>query len=347
MEQYLTSIRGNQALRERLGEELRSGLFPHAHIIEGASGFGKHLLATEIAMSLACESRTKAGTPLPCGTCRNCRRIKRGNCPDIITVSKGERATMGVETIRTLREGLATVPNDLDVKIYIIEDAHTMTVQAQNALLLTLEEPPSFVVFLLLAEDSGALLETVRSRAPTHRLQPIDRETMRDFLLTDTAARAAGAAGLATERPAEFEALLSLAAGSIGKALLLLDGEKRAPLIERISRVSELVNCLLDRKAPDRLLLALQALGTARDAVHADLSMLQLALRDLLLLGRTEQAALLFYTDTDAAAELATRFTGAGIFALSAAVDSALEALAANANVRLTIINLFNQLCTS
>ncbi len=344
MQEFFQNVKGNALLRARLGEDIREGRFPHAHIIEGREGFGKHLLAREIAMALACESRTKTGAPLPCGTCRSCRRIKSGDCPDVITVSKGERATMGVEAIRTLREGLATVPNDLDVKVYIIEDAHTMTVQAQNALLLTLEEPPSFVVFLLLAEDAGALLETVRSRAPTHRLQPIDPQTMRDFLQNDPVAREKGATALATERPLEFEALLSLAGGSIGRALTLFDSEKRTPLLERMARTEELVACLADRTAPDRLLLALLSLGSTRDALLADLSMLSLALRDLLLLGCTEGASLLFYTERERAAELAARFTAARILAISEAIDKATEALRANANVRLTVINLFNGL---
>lgn len=346
MHSFFNAVKGNGALCRQLGEEIRKARFPHAHIIEGGAGFGKHLLAREIAMALACEARSDENAPLPCGTCRSCKRIKEGRCPDVITVSKGDRATMGVEAIRTLREGLATVPNDLDVKIYIIEDAHTMTTQAQNALLLTLEEPPAFALFLLLAEDAGALLETVRSRAPTHRLQPIDRQTMRDFLLTDERARAAGAPALANGHPAEFEALISLAAGSIGTALTLLEAEKRAPLMERRARVEELINCLADRAAPDRLLLALFSLGTTRDAVLADLSMLGVALRDLLLLGRTEDPALLFYTEAETAAELATRFTASKILAVTAALDSATEALSANANVRLTVINLFNQLST-
>ena len=342
MHSFFQNIWGNDALRRNLGEELRGGRFPHAHIIEGEWGFGKHLLAREIAMALACESRTRAEKPLPCGSCRSCKRIREGNCPDVITITKADRATMGVEVIRTLREGLATVPNDLDVKVYIIEDAHTMTVQAQNALLLMLEEPPSFVVFLLLAEDAGALLETVRSRAPIHRLQPIHHCMIRDFLLTNSAE----AAVLAAEHPAELEALISLAAGSIGKALTLLDGEKRAPLMERRARTNALVACLADRTAPDSLLVALLSLGNTRDAVLADLAMLKLAMRDLLLFGCAEHATLLFYTEREAAAELATRFTATRILAIADALENATEALTANANVRLTIINLFNHLST-
>ncbi len=339
---FFRNIQGNDALRRRLGEEIRGGHFPHAHIIEGGQGFGKHLLARELAMALACESRTCAEKPLPCGTCRSCKRIKEGNCPDVITITKGERATMGVDAIRALREGLATVPNDLNVKVYIIEDAHTMTVQAQNALLLTLEEPPSFVVFLLLAEDAGALLETVRSRAPIHRLQPIPHHMMRDFLLTSSA----DATVLATEQPAELEALISLAGGSIGKALDLLNGERRAPLMERRARTEALTACLADRTAPDKLLLALLSLGNTRDTVLADLAMLKLAMRDLLLLGCAESPSLLFYTEGELATELATRFTAARILAITGALEDATEALAANANVRLTIINLFNHLST-
>ncbi len=343
MREFFDNIKGNTALRAKLGEDIREGRFPHAHIIEGPTGFGKHLFAQEIAMALACEARTKKGAPLPCGTCRNCRRIKAGDCPDVITVSKGERATMGVEVIRTLREGLATVPNDLDVKVYIIEDAHTMTVQAQNALLLTLEEPPAFVVFLLLAEDAGALLETVRSRAPILRLLPVKESDIGKYLLTAKEAVAAGAPALASEKPEEFAALITLANGSIGRALSLLDPELRAPLLKQREFATKLLLFLAHGNKGEQLLHLLLSLGTARKAIVAQLSVLLLAIRDLILLSRTETATLVFFADREAASELCACFTVKQLLALSEAVETAQNALLANANVKITLARLLSQ----
>ena len=167
MREYLSCVAGNEALRARLGGELARGAISHAYIVEGEAGCGKHTLARAIALAMACEQREGEG-PFPCMSCPSCRKILAGNSPDVITVSREEdKVTMGVDVIRALREDVPLYPNDLDIKLYIIEDAHTMTTQAQNALLLTLEEPPPFVMFLLLTERADALLETIRSRAPT------------------------------------------------------------------------------------------------------------------------------------------------------------------------------------
>lgn len=348
MKSFFPGICGNESLRRRIGAEFYEGAFSHAYILEGGSGFGKHLLARQIAMAAACENRKSSTHPLPCGTCKHCRKIAAGSCVDVITVAKPEgRATMSVDTVRALREGIATVPNDLDIKVYIIEDAHTLTKQAQNALLLTLEEPPAFVLFLLLSEDAGALLETVRSRAPIFRLQPLDRNAMQHFLTTSPVGIAGGAPALLRERPEEFEALLTLSAGSVGKALTLLDPQKRAPLMQQKEDAERMLRLLAAHAGQDELFLLLRSLGTARDELSARLTTLLLALRDLTLLSRTEHAPLLFFTNREQAIELAASFTTARLLLISRTVEEAKEALAANANVRLTLTQLQAQLFTT
>lgn len=137
MRQYFPALAGNRALSARLGEEMATGAFSHAYIIEGPKGSGRHTLAREMAMAAVCRERSGTGA-LPCGECPDCRKIAAGFCPDFITVGREPgKATLGVEAVRQLREGIAALPNDLPLKIYVIEDAETMTVQAQNAFLLT------------------------------------------------------------------------------------------------------------------------------------------------------------------------------------------------------------------
>ena len=347
MREFFAGVVGNDALCERLGREFRSGSFSHAYILEGPLGSGKHLLAREMAMAAACLARGEEGHTFPCRVCRNCRKIAEDHCLDVITVKKPQdRATMGVEAIREVRQGLSVVPNDLDVKVYIIEDAHTMTVAAQNAFLLSLEEPPSFVLFLMLTEDARALLETVRSRAPILRLQPISRDVMRSFLTTSGAGIAAGGAALLRERPSELEAILQLADGSIGKALSLLDPKKRAPQMERRAAAEELLGHLAKGSAQDEVYLLLRGLGTGREELRLKLAMLKLAIRDLVLLTRAEEAPLLFFTDREAAEALAARFTTARLLHLTRAVSETDEALASNANVRLALTHLQTKLFT-
>lgn len=343
MASYFDRLVGNDALRHRLGDEFSRNAFSHAYIIEGPRGSGKHTLAGEIAKATACLNRH--GTHVPCGSCKFCRKIEAGNCPDVIFVRRDEdRATMGVETVRAMRESVLSVPNELDVKVYIIEDAHTMTQQAQNAFLLTLEEPPAFVLFLLLTEDASALLETVRSRAPVFRMQHLDTTVLRDHLLTDAAAGAAGAPALAKDSPEEFEELLMLADGKIGAALTLLDPKKRAPQIERRHAVMRVIDALADQTSNDRLFFAIYEMGQKREELKELLSMLTTALRDLVVLTRAEHAPLLFFTNRDRALDLTDHLTAARLLSYLPAVEEALEALWENANTTITMTNLLARL---
>jgi len=347
MKAFFPSIIGNEATKARLGADFLAGSFSHAYILEGPLGSGKHLLARQLAMAAACEARTDENAPLPCGVCRACRKIAAGNCPDVKTISRPEdRTTMGVETVRDLRAELSVVPNDLDVKVYIIENAHTMTVPAQNAFLLSLEEPPAFVLFLILTEDARAMLETVRSRAPIFRLQPIERGAMRDYLTTSREGTLGGATALLRDRPEEFEAILQLSGGSIGQALALLDAKKRAPLLERRNAAAELLQLLAKGGAQDEVFFLLRSFGTGREEFRLRLAMLRSALRDLVLLTRTENAPLVFFTDRETGEALAARFTTARLLSLVGAIEEADNALAANANVRLTLTRLQTKLFT-
>ena len=342
---FFPQFAGNSTLRAQLATDLRHATFSHAYILEGPQGFGKHTLARLIAMAAACERRTDEGAPLPCGQCKFCRKIAAGNCHDVITVSReADRATMGVNVIRDLRRGIAAVPNDLNLKIYIIEDAHTMTEEAQNAFLLTLEEPPPFVLFLLLTENAGALLETIRSRAPRLRLQPIAREALAEHLLHSPEGISAGAPTLKREASEEFEALLTLSGGSIGRALTLLDATARAPHLQYRENAKRLLALLADRDKGEGILLLLRSFGTVRQEVLAQLSAVSLALRDLILLSQSEHAPLIFFTDREAATDLAESFTAMRLFSLGEQIAAAEAMLERNANVRLTLTHLFTQL---
>lgn len=343
MREYLTAVVGNRALCHRLGQELEAGSFAHAYILEGPEGCGKSTLACELIKALACERRTEATAPLPCGGCPTCQKIAAGNSPDVIHIHRESgKATMGVDTVRALRCDVITVPNDLSFKVYIIHDAHTMTVQAQNALLLTLEEPPAFVLFLLLAEDAGALLETIRSRAPILRIEPTRTADIEAYLLSPMRERRIlnAATALKNDAPEDFAALLKMSEGRIGKALALLDESKRAPMLESRAAVAEICRLLAARTGADALLCALLALGTKREEVTARLQLLKTALRDLVLLACSESAALLFFTEERGAAELASRFTTHRLFAYIEQIDSTVAALAANGNVRLLLMQL-------
>lgn len=352
-------VAGNTALLDRLLRDVRDGRLNHAYILDGALGSGRHTVARWLCGVIACQNRPgrlvsaedadpdqmdlfgaapppspqPPDAPLPCGVCLDCQRILSSTCPDIHLIGRESKATLGVDRVRFLRQDVLNPPNRLDTKIYIIEDAETMTVQAQNALLLTLEEPPPYVLFLLLCNGADALLETIRSRAPILRLTPLPDETVRDALT---------AHGRSLP-PDETAALLQQANGSIGRALALSDPRTLAPVLRNRERCEELLSCLAARR-PDGILTAVYSWDTRREAVGDILCDLQLAVRDLLLLKRSDTVRPVFFTDREAAVELSDRFTARALIRLWDAVWTARETLDANGNVKLTLTRLVDQI---
>ena len=133
----------------------------HAYILNGAKGSGKKMLAKLFAMTLQCENSQLE----PCGECRSCRQADSGNQPDIITIQHEKPGSISVDDIREQLNGdIMIKPYSNRYKIYIIPEADLLTVQAQNALLKTIEEPPEYAIIFLLTENADSLLPTIRSR---------------------------------------------------------------------------------------------------------------------------------------------------------------------------------------
>lgn len=333
MRPAFTDVVGNRRLCERLCAELTEQKLSHAYIIEGKKGFGKHMLALRIAAALSCEHAKDASRPLPCMTCPSCRKLLSGNSPDLIFISRGDKATLGVDEVRRLRTDVLIPPNDTHAKIYIIEDAHLMTVQAQNAFLLTLEEPPPYVLFLLLAESTGALLETVRSRAPTLRTEPIPPEQIARYL-TENVPEAA------RMEKSELWEIVAAADGSIGRAIDLQDPKLYRPLLERRATAREFVRLCAERSSAADTLRFLFSLPQKREELCEQCNEILLCLRDLLLCKQTENAPLCFFADREEACALSYGFTTPALLALCEELCRTVDRIRQNANVRLTMTAL-------
>jgi DNA polymerase-3 subunit delta' len=204
-----------------------------------------------------------------------------------------------------------------------------MTVQAQNALLLTLEEPPPYVLFLLLCDGADALLETIRSRAPVLRTEPIPDESIRAYLKSRRC----------TLSEEDLNAVLLRADGCIGQALTLADARAVKPILKLRSQCDEFMEACAAHRY-DRLPAILNGFGSKRDAVGEVISLLRLAVRDLILLRHGESVKLKYYTDRDTAETLAGRFTTRFLLKLYQGLNTASEGLEANGNVRLTLMQL-------
>lgn len=217
----LEQLLGNEALKERLTEGLRSGRMSHSYLLTGPEGSGKRTLARLLAAAMECR-----GTPRPCGVCPACRKVLSGNHPDVITVDDPEHKQVPVDCIRAARSELFIRPNEGEKKVLLIPRAGDMNPAAQNALLKVLEEPPSYGVFLLLAPSPEALLPTIRSRCAHLRLSPLPRAVLEPALRQRFPDRSA----------ADLEAAMGRSGGFLGQAVTLLEGSGlQLPQVEQFA----------------------------------------------------------------------------------------------------------------
>ena len=208
------NIIGNDDLYNYFVSCAKTNSLSHAYVLLGAKGTGKHTLAHLIAAAVNCKNRSKEDASIPCGECSSCKKILANNSADLIYIFREkDKASIGVEPIRFIKTDVALFPNDGDFKVYIIEEAHLMTTQAQTALLLTLEEPPPYVIFILLCEHTETLLETIKSRAPILRMKtPQKSETIEYLKVNHPSVR-----NLINNSPEEFNEIYMASSGSIGR----------------------------------------------------------------------------------------------------------------------------------
>lgn len=196
----------NDLIKEQLSSSVEGGMVYHAYIIEGEKGIGKLNLALDFASYLVGDEK----------------RVMSGNHPDVILVTHDKPESIGVEEIRNQVNDTADIrPYMAEKKIYIINEAEKLTPQAQNALLKTLEEPPSFVVIMLLCTDEKKLLSTISSRCVKLKMKPA----------TD-----AGIAAFVKKKfdidEDELQVIVAFAAGNPGKALRIAGSEDFRKLYE-------------------------------------------------------------------------------------------------------------------
>ncbi|HVX31341.1 MAG TPA: DNA polymerase III subunit delta' [Nitrolancea sp.] len=331
-------IIGHQSAVELLQRSITTGQIGHAYLLSGPQGIGRRTLARTFAQALVCE------VPLaerPCGVCSACRRIARGIHPDVMTVSLEQQAAteprdskntrITIDTIRELRSNLALRPLEAEWRVAILEDVELFSLPAYDALLKTLEEPPPFVVLLLIATELEAVPETIRSRCRPLALEPLSRAEVRAALT---------ARGV---EPEQATLLSGITRGRIGQAIALADD--RAALEARRESVDAGLEMIENPVA---------ALGTVRRMtesfrrgqrarVESDLDTLLGLWRDLLLIavGCAEQ---IVNVDTNERLQRLARFwTLSEIHDGLTATHQALVDLSLNVQPRLALDRMVTQ----
>lgn len=337
-------IIANDDLCNYFATSAKARTLSHAYILLGAKGMGKHTLARYIAAAVNCDNKENGDADVPCFECNSCKKITDGISADVVTVSREkDRASLGVEPIRFVKSDVAIYPNDGDYKVYIIEDAHTMTVQAQNALLLTLEEPPPYVIFVLLCEHTENILETIKSRAPVLRIKTPSEEETIEFLK----ANYPSARTFINSSQEDFKQIYLASGGSIGRILeLISSSEKKQVLQDRMLAIK-----LIDAIANNSLARDLAELSSMfaqkredRERLISQLAEIQMALRDLMVIKKAEEPKMVFFTSLEQAEELSYSFSTQRIAEIIESLEKTRLALQRNANVKLTIVNFLSGL---
>lgn len=167
-------------LYNQVSMSVAQGTFPHGILIECQNEVEGEAFASYIANCLVCRGNQK-----PCGVCPDCVKAQGKGHPDIFTTDgkKGKSNTFSVDAIREIRDDAFIIPNESDKKIYVLKNGQNMNEQSQNAILKILEEPPSYVFFIIVTTSKSTMLETVLSRVQVFSLLS-DEEKITDKEMT-------------------------------------------------------------------------------------------------------------------------------------------------------------------
>ncbi len=313
-------IIGHEEIIAHFRNAVRSDKVSHAYILNGPEGSGKRMLAEAFAALLNCEVPRDGE---PCGQCRSCRQAAGHNQPDILYLTH-EKAGISVDDVR--RQIGATVdilPYGSPYKVYLVDEAEKMNVQAQNALLKTLEEPPSYVVILLLTTNAEMFLPTVLSRCVLLNLHAVDDARIRTHLMR-------------TCRVPDYEADLcvAFAQGNVGRAKALASSEPfrqgRENVTSLVRRLSSIPNYEVGQE--------LAPLLEHKEDIPLFLDLLLLFFRDVLLYKATGDAGRLIFKDqSPLIQQMAARSSFAALERIIESIETAARRIGANVNAALSL----------
>ena len=313
-------IIGQEQIKEHLGNALSTGKVSHAYIINGEKSSGKEFIAKVFAMALQCEK----GGEEPCQECHSCKQALSNNHPDIIRVTHEKPNTISVDDIR------AQVNNDVGIKpysgpykVYIINEAEKMTPQAQNAILKTLEEPPTYAVILLLTSNVNSLLPTILSRCVVLNMKPVADELVKKYLMEQLQVP-----------DYKAEVCVAFARGNIGKAKALASSED----FENVkAEALSLLKYIQDMEL-NEIIAAIKKITEYKLEIKDYLDICAIWYRDVLLFKATHDVNhLVFSEEFQALRRTAQHSSYEGIETILKALETAKRRLDANVNFELTM----------
>lgn len=170
-------VKGQDHIVKTLRNQIMADRIGHAYLFCGTRGTGKTTIAKIFAKAVNCEHPINGN---PCNECASCRAISSGASMNVIEIDAA--SNNGVDNIREIREEVAYSPADGKYKVYIIDEVHMLSIGAFNALLKTLEEPPSYVIFILATTEAHKIPVTILSRCQRYDFRRIAQETIQSRL---------------------------------------------------------------------------------------------------------------------------------------------------------------------
>lgn len=295
-------ILGQNHIIKHFENAIKMGKISHAYIINGEEGSGKLRLAVHFAKALQCvdnnpdagddnlqfdffaeeKDEEKKVTGVACGECRSCKQTDSGNQPDIKYITH-EKAGIGVDEIREqINDDIDIKPYSSRYKIYIVPDSEKMTVQAQNALLKTIEEPPEYAIIILLTTNADTFLQTILSRCVLLNIKPVKEDTIKNQLTAEYGV-------------SDYEAKVAatFAGGNPGKAIKLATSDDFRELKNSVT--GTLIS--LEKGGMDVIAEAIKSAAEFKKQIGEYFSLLRIWFRDMLMYKATGSSENLIFQD--------------------------------------------------
>lgn len=313
-------IVGQEHLKEQLQKAMKEGTVSHAYLLNGELRSGKEFIAQIFASALQCENKENA----PCQGCSSCIKAFSRNHPDIIFITHEKPNTIGVEDIRSqINDDIMIKPYQGPYKIYIMNEAEKMTVQAQNALLKTLEEPPAYAVILLLTTSVEAMLPTIVSRCVNLSMKPVPDRVLKEYLMKEM-------------RVPDYKADISVAfaRGNLGRAKLMVSNED----FDKVRDEAVTLLKYIDEMEIQEVVAAIRKIGEYKFDINDYLDIITIWYRDVLLFKATNDVnGLIFKNEIQYIKKVAKKSSYEGIENIIDALEKAKARLKANVNFDLTM----------
>lgn len=339
-------VLGQNHIEKHFENAIKTGKISHAYIINGEEGTGKMRLAVQFAKALQCVENNKDFyaennlqfdfgekeidkfvTGRACGECRSCKQTDSKNQPDIKYVTY-EKSGIGVDEIRNqINDDIDIKPYSSRYKIYIIADSEKMTVQAQNALLKTIEEPPEYAIIILLTTNADMFLPTILSRCVLLNIRPVKEETIKNQLMSEY-----GISNYEANVAAVFSG------GNPGKAIKLATSEEFKELKKHV--VGMIMS--LERGGMDIINSYIKEAGTFKKQMEEYFGLMRSWFRDVLLYKSVKDIdSLIFQDDYKLVEEMSNKMEYIDLNIIFKAIDYADSRIKSNVNFDVTMEVLF------